>query len=32
MVSGYWKVLNSQLLSLLSKTSIYDIVNNKDKS
>ncbi|MDE4969878.1 SUF system Fe-S cluster assembly regulator, partial [Francisella tularensis subsp. holarctica] len=27
-----WKVLNSQLLSLLSKTSFYDIVNNKDKS
>lgn len=32
MVSGYWRVLNSQLLELLSKTSIYDIVNNKDKS
>ncbi|ALB01534.1 transcriptional regulator [Francisella persica ATCC VR-331] len=32
MVSGYWRVLNSQLLDLLSKTSIYDIINNKEKS
>lgn len=32
MVSGYWKTLNSQLLGLLSKTSIYDIVNNQGKS
>ncbi|MED7818462.1 MULTISPECIES: SUF system Fe-S cluster assembly regulator [unclassified Francisella] len=31
-VSGYWKVLNNQLLEILSGTSIYDIVNNKDKS
>ncbi|AJI57650.1 SUF system Fe-S cluster assembly regulator [Francisella philomiragia] len=32
MVSSYWRVLNSQLLDLLSKTSIYDIVNNKGRS
>ncbi|AEI36281.1 MULTISPECIES: SUF system Fe-S cluster assembly regulator [Francisella] len=31
-VSSYWKVLNNQLLDLLSKTSIYDIVNKKGKS
>jgi FeS assembly SUF system regulator len=31
-VSSYWKVLNSQLLQILSSTSIYDIVNNKGKS
>ena len=31
-VSSYWKVLNSQLLGILSGTSIYDIVNNKGKS
>ncbi|ASG67972.1 SUF system Fe-S cluster assembly regulator [Francisella halioticida] len=31
-VSNYWKVLNTQLLEILSGTSIYDIVNNKGKS
>lgn len=31
-VQNYWRVLNSQLLGLLSKTSIYDIVHNIDKS
>ncbi|AIT08712.1 transcriptional regulator [Candidatus Francisella endociliophora] len=31
-VSSYWRVLNKQFLNLLSDTSIYDIVNNSDKS
>ena len=31
-VSSYWKVLNTQVLGILSGTSIYDIVNNKGKS
>jgi FeS assembly SUF system regulator len=30
--SSYWKLLNNQIRELLSKTSVYDIVNNKDKS
>ena len=31
-VSGYWRVLNSQFLGLLSATSINDIVNGNNKS
>lgn len=30
-VSGYWRTLNSEFLELLSATSVYDIVNGKNR-
>ncbi len=29
-VHNYWKIMNNQMLDILSSTSIYDIVNYKD--